>query len=204
MVREKNLHKVYNPPGIVFLDRDGTINEGEGFFKEKERFVLLENAAEGIKKINSLGLLAVVTTNQPGVARGLMSEEDVVKINEYMVELLGREGAKLDGIYFCPHSRLADVPEYRKDCASRKPNTGMYERAAEKFGADLKNCFVIGDSVRDVLGGKRAGCVTIGVETGDRCKDKREDVTEPVEADYIAKDLLEAAEIIEKVVKERG
>ncbi len=182
----------------VFLDRDGTITKGTHLITSPEELGLEEGAVDGIKLFNTIGLKVIVVTNQPQIARGMCSEEDVNKINQKMLQELSNRGAKVDAVYFCPHhpEMHPDVPEhakrYRIECECRKPNTGMLKQAAEKFDLDLSNSFVIGDRTVDVQTGRNAGCRTILVKTGVAGEDKKYSVV----ADYEAEDLLQAAKII--------
>ncbi len=182
----------------VFLDRDGTITKGTHLITSPEELKLEEGAVDGIKLFNTIGLKVIVVTNQPQIARGLCSEEDVNKINQKMLQELSNHCTKVDAVYFCPHhpEMHPDVPEhakrYRVDCECRKPNTGMLKQAAEKFDIDLSKSFVIGDRTVDVQTGKNAGCRTILVKTGVAGEDKKYNIA----ADYEAEDLLQAAKII--------
>ena len=173
----------------VFLDRDGVINEEINLLHRKEDIRLIGGSAEGIKLLNNAGIPAIIVTNQPVVARGLCTYDEAIEINRYIIALLAEQGAKIDGIYFCPHSAKADVPEYRKDCKFRKPNAGMLEQAACDFKVALGESYVVGDMARDILAGKNAGCKTILVRTGHAGRDgfftARPDMT--------CKNLLEAA-----------
>lgn len=160
-VKAKNLK---NRQKAVFLDRDGTINKYVGFLRDIDRFELLEGAAEAIRKINNSGYLAIVVTNQPVIARGEVSYEELEEIHNKMETLLGHEGAYLDAIYFCPHhphkGYAGEIPELKFDCDCRKPKPGMLLRAAKDFNIDLSQSWMIGDSENDILAGKNAGCRT--------------------------------------------
>lgn len=146
----------------VFLDRDGTINKENGFITKPEQFELLPNVAEAIKKINKSGYLAIVVTNQPVIARGDATFEELQEIHSKMETELGKEGAFLDGIYFCPHHTdkgfKGERPEYKCGCGCRKPKPGLLLKAAKDFNIDLSQSYMVGDSENDVLAGKNAGC----------------------------------------------
>ena len=146
----------------VFLDRDGVINEEVGFCHSAEEFTLLPWAAENIRKINESGYLAIVVTNQPVIARGEMTFAELARMHQKMATELGKAGAYLDGIYFCPHHPdrgfAGEVPELKIVCSCRKPKPGMLIKAAEDFHLDLSECIMIGDSDRDIKAGKAAGC----------------------------------------------
>ncbi len=159
VVQAKNLG---NKQSAIFLDRDGTINKYVGFLRNIDEFELLPGAAEAIKLINQSGYLAIVVTNQPVIARGEVSWEELHEIHRKMQTLLGKEGAYLDGIYICPHHPdkgfNGERPEYKFDCDCRKPKPGLLLQAAQDFNIDLSQSIMIGDSERDVEAGKNAGC----------------------------------------------
>ena len=161
VVTAKNLK---NKQKAIFLDRDGTINKYVGFLRNIDDFELLPGVAEAIKKINSSGYLAIVVTNQPVIARGEVTFEQLEEIHNKMETLLGQEGASLDAIYFCPHHPdkgfVGEVPELKIDCDCRKPKPGMLLKAAEDFNIDLSLSWMIGDGNHDIGAGKNAGCHT--------------------------------------------
>lgn len=171
----------------VFLDRDGTINRYVGFLTDIDAFELTDGAAAAVRKINESGYLAIVVTNQPVVARGEVSIEQLREIHNKMETLLGREGAYVDAIYFCPHhphkGYEGERPEYKIDCECRKPKAGMLYRAAEEYNIDLSASWVIGDGENDVLCGKNGGCRTaiIGSDArADYCGSSLSDCVEHV------------------------
>lgn len=149
----------------VFLDRDGTINIYKGFITSSEEIELLPGAAKAINKIHSLGYLAIVVTNQPAVARGDCSEEKLKNIHNRLEALLGKEGAFVDAIYFCPHHPdkgfAGERAELKFDCDCRKPKPGLILNAQKDFNIDLKKSFMVGDSERDVLAAVNAGCTPV-------------------------------------------
>ena len=146
----------------VFLDRDGTINKYVGFLRSADEFELLTGVAEAIKAINKSGYLAIVVTNQPVIARGECTWEELQRIHDKMETELGKEGAFLDAIYVCPHHPdkgfEGERSEYKFDCDCRKPKAGLFLQAAKDFNIDLSQSIMIGDSERDVEAGKNAGC----------------------------------------------
>lgn len=158
-VLAKNLK---NKQKAIFLDRDGTINKYVGFLRNIDDFELLPGVAEAIKKLNASGYLAIVATNQPVLARGEVTFEQLDEIHNKMETLLGQEGAYLDAIYFCPHHPdkgfEGEVPELKIDCDCRKPKPGMLLKAAEDFNIDLTSSWMVGDSKHDIGAGKNAGC----------------------------------------------
>lgn len=189
----KRLNSKYKRPAI-FLDRDGVINEKAGLLYKAEDFKLLNRAAKAIKKINESDFLTIVITNQPVIARNLCSVEQLEQIHKKMDTLLGREGAKVDAVYYCPHhpdkGYPGENPEYKINCRCRKPKIGMIEKAGEEFNIDMESSFLVGDSYRDILCGKNAGLTTIGLMSRDGCKDS------DIEPDYFFEDLYQAIEFI--------
>ena len=167
-VSGKNLK---NKQKAVFLDRDGTINKYVGFLRNVDEFELIDGVADAINKINASGYLAIVVTNQPVIARGEVSFEELEVIHNKMETLLGKEGAYLDGIYFCPHhphkGYEGERPELKFDCDCRKPKPGMLMNAAHDFNIDLSQSWMIGDGEIDIKAGQNAGCKTALIGTGD-------------------------------------
>ena len=161
-VHGKNL---VNKQRAVFIDRDGTINKYVGFLTDIEDFELIDGVTDAIKKINSSGYLAIVVTNQPVVARGEVSFSELDQIHNKMETLLGKEGAYLDAIYYCPHhphkGYEGEVEELKIDCECRKPKPGMLLKAAGDFNIDLTRSWMIGDGENDIKAGNTAGCRTI-------------------------------------------
>lgn len=161
-VAAKNLSRKQK---AVFLDRDGTLNRYVGFLRDIEELELMEGAAEAVKEINRSGFLAIVVTNQPVVARGEVTFEEMELIHQKLETLLGAEGAYLDAIYYCPHhpdkGYDGEVAELKMECPCRKPNPGMLLQAAKDCNIDLSESWMIGDSRSDIMAGKNAGCKTI-------------------------------------------
>ncbi len=158
----------------IFLDRDGVINPDKHLIHKHEDFELYPYTADAVKKINQSEYISVVTTNQSIIARGMATIDELNQIHNKMDTLLGNERAKLDAIYYCPHHPDSgfegEIKEYKVDCECRKPKPGMLLQAAEKFNIDLSQSYMIGDSERDIIAGKSAGCTTIGVKTGKGIK----------------------------------
>ena len=154
-------HNLKNRQKAIFLDRDGTINKMVGFVTRPEQFELLPDVAKAIKAINKSGYLAIVITNQPVIARGDCTFEQLQTIHNKMETELGKEGAFVDAIYVCPHHTdkgfSGERPEYKCDCDCRKPKPGLLLQAAKDFNIDLSQSYMIGDSDRDVKAGKNAG-----------------------------------------------
>ena len=158
-----------NRQKAIFLDRDGTINKYVGFLRNIDDFALLPTVCEAIKQINRSGYLAIVVTNQPVIARGDVTFNELNEIHNKMETLLGHEGAYLDGIYFCPHHPDSgfegEVKELKFDCACRKPKPGMLLQAAKDFNIDLRQSWIIGDGEHDEKAGEAAGCRTKRIPT---------------------------------------
>lgn len=178
----------------VFLDRDGTINREADNLRDVRDLKLLPNAAKAICLLNKIGLLVIIITNQPVVARGWLTEGEVEAINDILLKRLQKKGAKIDDVFYCPHHPDASLSKYRQDCDCRKPNIGMIKSAVKKYKINLSKSFLVGDSTRDILTGQRAGLKTVLVKTGYGGKDGIYNA----EPDATTKNLLEAAEIIEK------
>lgn len=148
----------------VFLDRDGVINVYKGFIRNINEFELLQGTAKAIRMLNNSGYLVIVVTNQPVVARGEITRDQLDEIHNKMETLLGLEGAYIDGLYFCPHHPHrgydGEVVELKKECECRKPKPGMLLNAARDFNIDLKASWMVGDSENDIKAGLAAGCKT--------------------------------------------
>lgn len=189
-----------NKQKAIFLDRDGTINQYVGFLRFVDQMQLEPMAADAIRLINESEYLAIVITNQPVIARGEVSFQELDAIHNRMYTLLGKEGAYVDGLYFCPHHPdkgfEGEVPELKIDCDCRKPKIGMIQKAVENFNIDLSNSWFIGDTNIDVQTGINAGTRTALLKSGD--PDKKEN-RYPVKADFTAEDLLDA---VRQIVKE--
>jgi len=162
IVKNKNLSIKQK---CIFLDRDGTINEFNDFISTPKDFFLINGAAEAIKNINNSGFLAIIITNQPVIARGELDFETLDLIHKKMETDLGKQGAYIDDLYYCPHHPekgfLRERPEYKIDCDCRKPKPGMIINAAKKYNIDLSHSYMVGDNMRDVHAGIAAGCIPI-------------------------------------------
>jgi D-glycero-D-manno-heptose 1,7-bisphosphate phosphatase len=171
----------------VFLDRDGTLTLECGYVTRPDQLRLLPGAAQAVIALRAAGFACIVVTNQSAVGRGLMTEADLADVHDELHRQMRAEGAALDGLYYCPAERDVDHPE-------RKPAPGMLIRAARDLGIDLAQSWMVGDSARDVLAGRAAGCRgCILVRSGH-------DVTETLPlldaGDFSATDVAEAAQLI--------
>ncbi len=188
--------KVRHP--AIFLDRDGTIIHQVELLSRTDQIRLIPGAAEAIQLFNKLRFLVIVVTNQPVVARGIVTENEVVHIHDVLVKRLSKKDARIDAFYFCPHHANANLKKYRVVCTCRKPEPGMILEAAKEHSIDLKKSFLIGDSTQDVLAGNRAKVKMILVKTGHGGGDSWQHNGKP---DFIAKNILTAATIIKRETK---
>ena len=166
----------------VFLDRDGTMAKDVHYCRCPEDFKLFPNTAKAIKLLSEHGFKVIVITNQSGIARGYFTEEALAQIHEKMKTELAKEGAWIDGIYYCPHH-----PD--DNCNCRKPKPKLVLQAAKEHDIDLKHSFVVGDLSLDIDLGKAVGCKTILL-----LDSPQEDMN--ISPDYIASDLLEATQYV--------
>ncbi len=181
----------------VFIDRDGTISEEVGYINHPSRFRVFPYAAAAIKHLNENGWLAIVVTNQAGVARGYFTEEMITTVHAEMTSTLKREGARLDAVYYCAHHPSVGDPPYRFDCDCRKPKPGLIIRAVKDFDIDLAGSWMVGDRYSDVELARNAGVQSMFVLSGygrGEWEQQRETWTE--QPDLVAEDLLEAVRAI--------
>jgi len=150
----------------VFLDRDGTINEEVGYLSHVRELVLIPGAVEAIRLLNDAGMLAVVVSNQSGVARGYFDEKTVIGIHERINDLLKASGAHIDRFYYCPHHPTEGATPYRMACRCRKPEPGMILRARDDMQINLARSFLVGDMEKDMEAARNAGVAGILVRTG--------------------------------------
>lgn len=164
-IHAKNL---FEKQRAIFLDRDGTVNVYKGFIRKNQDLELLPKVSEAIKKINQAGYLCIIVTNQPVIARGECSFEELDNIHMKLETELGKEGAYIDALYYCPHHPdkgfEGERPEYKMECECRKPKAGMLLEAAKFYNIDLQKSYMIGDSENDILAGKNAGVSTVYLE----------------------------------------
>ncbi len=189
MVAAKSLSKTR---GAAFLDRDGTIIRQVELMREVGQMRLLPGAAEAIRLFNQKEIPVLIVTNQPVVARGICTEDEVSLIHDELKRRLWSKGAHIDAIYFCPHHPNATVERYRVKCRCRKPGIGMFLRAEREQSIDLKRSVMIGDTTQDMLAGSRAGTRTILVKTGHGGRDPWQFGCTP---DWTSRNLLDAARL---------
>lgn len=174
----------------VFLDRDGTIAEEVGYLNHVSRFRMFPFVAQAIRRFNQAKLPVVVISNQSGVARGYFPESLIAAVHELMTTQLGKEGAHVDALYYCPHT--GDVA-----CACRKPKPGMLESASREHGLDLNRSFVVGDRYGDIEMAHRVGARGILVRTGyGEGELQWHSAKWPAPPDFVAENLAESADWI--------
>lgn len=176
----------------VFLDRDGTLNEEVGYLDAIDKLAIIPQAYEAVRRINALGVLAIVITNQSGIARGLFDEAFVRKLHRHMSRLFRDHGAVIDAFYYCPHHPTEGLDRYRRDCRCRKPAPGLLLRAARQWRIDLASSYMVGDDEKDIALIKQVGGK--GVLVGERYG---ADTYFPCAPDYRAHHILEAVTWIE-------
>jgi histidinol-phosphate phosphatase family protein len=179
-----------SPRSAVFVDRDGTLNIEVNHLKSPDQLILVEGAAEAVRKLNRSGLLTVGVTNQPVLARGDVTQLQIRAIHARLDALLGNSGAYLDRIYLCPHHPdrgfPGEVAELKIKCTCRKPETGLIDRAVRELNISRRDSWMIGDSTSDILAGQRAGLMTIMVRSGYAGRDFKYEVTPNFIADNIS------------------
>lgn len=187
------------------MDRDGTMTVEGGYINHPSRLQLIDGTAQAVKLCNENHLLAVVTTNQAGVARGYFTEDLVKVVHSRLEDLLAQQGAKLDAIYYCPHHPREGKPPYRAECDCRKPGPGMINQACRELPVDLARSYMVGDKISDSEFGHRLGIRTVMVLTGygrGEYEYQRQDWKDT--PDHIAENLKEAVEWILSDLKVRG
>jgi len=185
----------------VFFDRDNTLVEDPGYLADPARVVLFADVPTAIVRLQNAGYRVVVVTNQSGVARGLITEEQLEAVHQRVKELLARQGAALDAIYACPYldGPEATVEQYRRATDLRKPAPGMLLKAAHELQLDLARSWMVGDSSRDVEAGLRAGCRTILLERNGTSAARQEDARSnqgQIRPTGVVASLTEAADMI--------
>jgi D-glycero-D-manno-heptose 1,7-bisphosphate phosphatase len=181
----------------VFIDRDGTISEEVGYINHPSRFRLFPYTAAAIKLLNDQGWLAVVITNQAGVARGYFTESMIETVHDNLLRELREKGARVDAIYYCAHHPSVGEPPYRQECDCRKPKPGLVTRASKELGIALKQSWMIGDRYGDIElarnAGVRSALVLSGYGRGEWENQRSQWKQQP---DLVAENLLEAVELI--------
>ncbi|MEA2206935.1 MAG: D-glycero-D-manno-heptose 1,7-bisphosphate phosphatase [Blastocatellia bacterium] len=181
----------------VFIDRDGTISDEVGYVNHPSRFRLLEHSTEALRLLNEAGWLAILVTNQAGVARGYFAEAMVHEVHANLAAQLEKAGARLDAIYYCAHHPSVGELPYRLDCDCRKPKPGLINRAAAEREIDLANSWMVGDRFSDVELARNAGVHSALVLTGyGRGEWEHQRSSWTMEPEIVADNLLEAVKQI--------
>lgn len=175
----------------LFLDRDGTINVEKDYIKDPDDLELIHGASRTIREARELGFKVIVVSNQSGIARKILTDEDVRKVNDRLIELLNEEGASVDAIYYCPHKTTGET-----ECPCRKPNTGMFEKAKIEHNIDFNCSIVVGDKLSDTEAGRRIGAKTVLVLTGYGSTVKESWDKKPDVIDFVAADLYDSMKYI--------
>ncbi|MCL2144431.1 MAG: HAD family hydrolase [Endomicrobia bacterium] len=175
----------------AFLDRDGTLIFDKNYLSSPDKVKLYSYSAESIDKLRGAGFKIIVVTNQSGIARGMFSGKELKKVNKKFIDLLKEQGAKIDGLYFCPH-----IDE--DNCGCRKPKIGMVLKAAKEHNIDLKKSYTVGDSIRDYLLGYNSGGKGILVLTGHGKRQQKKIKSRKIKPLAVCKTLKQAANLIIK------
>lgn len=193
---------------VIFLDRDGTMNEEVHYLHKPEDLKLLPGVGQAVRRFNEAGYQVVVVTNQAGVARGYYTEQDVIELHAYLNRILKEEGAHVDAFYYCPHHPEHGIGPYKTECRCRKPGIGMFEQAEQAFkdGINKEESYMIGDKLLDVEAGHRYGVRSVLVGTGYGREVREEQRNKGLldadgncldgSYDFYAEDLVQAAEWI--------
>lgn len=189
----------------VFLDRDGVVIKDKGTILRQEDMEVFRGAVTALRILKALGFLVIVVTNQPVVARGLITEKELSDLHVVLQKLVSADGPDqlIDDVFYCPHHPNADLVRYRVDCGCRKPKPGMIEAAKEMYGIDVTESYLIGDRITDIIAGTQAQCKkTILVETGAHRSPPIQTsavIDVSIQPDLVCADLLQAAEMISKL-----
>lgn len=179
----------------VLIDRDGCLTEEVGYVNHVSRIRLLPRSADAIRRLNGAGVPAVMVTNQAGIARGYFTEALLHAVNAEMVRQLAAAGARLDGLYVCPHHPTEGEPPYRMACDCRKPRPGLLQRAARDLRLDLAGSVMVGDKISDVAVGQSVGAAGVLVLTGyGRGEWEHQRAQWTSKPDHVAEDLLDAVD----------
>lgn len=171
---------------FVLLDRDNTLNYDPGYLHEPRKVKLKENTIEGLKLLKQKRFKFIVISNQSGINRGYFDKKDVIKVNKKINDLLKQHNLNIEKFYFCPHTP-------NQNCSCRKPKIGLFKIAEKEFDISTNKSYMIGDKKSDILFGKKINLKTVLIDTNK---------SNDVEADFKARDLLEAAEWIIKDAKD--
>ena len=181
----------------VFLDRDGVIIVDTNLITRADQIKVIKGIPEAMTRLKLAGFLLIIISNQPVVARGLISEDEVKVLNNKIENIILKSGEpQFDGFYFCPHHPNANLENYRILCDCRKPSPGLLLKATSEKGIDIKKSFMVGDRITDIIAGKKAGCTTIQVLSGMHSSEPiqtSDAIDLSIKPDLICADLSEAA-----------
>ena len=174
---------------VIFIDRDGVVNRDvDDYVMSWSKFDFLPNIFEALRKLTELGYKVIIVSNQAGVGKGLYTAQALADITEKMLARIQRNGGRIYSVHYCPHRD-------DEDCVCRKPKVGLFKQAVASLSVDLREAFVVGDTERDILAGKRLGCPTILVLCG-KTKTREAVGNFAARPDFIAEDLLDAVNTI--------
>ncbi|MFH2108333.1 MAG: HAD family hydrolase [Chrysiogenia bacterium] len=179
----------------IFLDRDGTLIQDRGYICDFSQVGFFPFAADALRTMNRAGYLVIVVSNQSAVARGICSERQIIELHRQLQDHFKDRGAEIAAFYYCPFLADGKVARYRLDSPWRKPAPGMLLQAAIDFDLDLARSIMVGDKADDIEAGKRAGCLTMLVGSGQGRFSQAAPKTGPV-PDHTAENLLDVARII--------
>lgn len=178
----------------IFLDRDGTINKGKYFITDVADLKIYKNAPRALRLLQKGGYKLISFTNQSCVARGIITEDYLKKINQRLIDIYRKRGVRISRIYYCPHHPKGKIKKYTKICSCRKPKPGMLIKAKRQYKINTKKSFAIGDAFRDLEAGKKVGCKTILLLTGyGKITLSKLKKRQRKKIDYIASSLLSAS-----------
>ena len=177
----------------LFLDKDGTLLVDVPYNVDPQRMRLMSQAGAGLRRFRAEGYLLLVVSNQPGVAHGYFTEDQLVPVEKRLRELLADEGVPMAGFYYCSHHPQGAIPKYAIACKCRKPQPGLLQRAARQHDVDLSASWMIGDILDDVEAGHRAGCQTVLLLNGGETKWETSPLRTP---GIVAADLEQSANLV--------
>jgi D-glycero-D-manno-heptose 1,7-bisphosphate phosphatase len=181
----------------VFIDRDGTISEEVGYVNHPSRYRVFPYSAAAIELLHAAGWLAIVVTNQAGVARGYFSEQMIGQVHDELKRQLAGHGSELDAVYYCAHHPSVGDPPYRKDCDCRKPKPGLIQQAMKDFEIDLQSSWMVGDRYSDIEMARNAGLKCAFVLSGyGRGEWEYQRQTWTQQPDIVCENLLQAVQSI--------
>ncbi|MER3524558.1 MAG: hypothetical protein C4326_10980 [Ignavibacteria bacterium] len=180
----------------VFLDRDGTLNVEVDFVRSPDALHIIAGAPEAVRKLNACGVITCVISNQSGIARGYLTESDLALIHAKLEAEFHVYGARFDRILYCPHHPTEGIAPYNIECECRKPKPGMLLKGAAEFHLDLRNCFVVGDSVVDMQAANAVGATSILVQTGYGKKALATCTEQQIPIAFVAESVVEAMDFI--------